>query len=47
MLQCLTVLGVYQGAGIGVGTCGSTEYPSDFVIHAGDNAGIYFAGTNL
>jgi hypothetical protein len=47
LLQCLTVSGVYEGALVGIGACGSDTWPSNFVIHSGANAGIYFAGTNL
>jgi hypothetical protein len=48
LLQCLIVGGVYEGAYLSIGTCGSDKYPSDFIIHPDDNAGgIYFAGTDL
>jgi hypothetical protein len=46
-VQCLTYYGVSDGAFVSVGTCGSSEYPSEFVVKQGDNAGIYVPGTNL
>jgi hypothetical protein len=37
----------YDGGPVNVGTCGSSQYPSDFMVNRGDNLGIYVAGTNL
>jgi hypothetical protein len=45
--QCLIYDGVYDGAFVSYDTCASTKKPHEFIIHQGDNLGIYVPGTNL
>jgi hypothetical protein len=46
-IQCLTYWDVAEGVGLGVGACGASDHPSEFLIQHGDNAAIYVPGTNL
>jgi hypothetical protein len=45
--QCLVYEGVYDGAFVSYDTCASTKKPREFIVHQGDNLGIYVPGTNL